>query len=105
MYKYLGSLLAALVVTGVVASAEPAQAQISIRIGPPPSPYHFWVPERRHWTGRRYVHTPGRWERRAYRRAERQHWRQERRRERWEERRERRDDRRQWREQRYRDGR
>jgi hypothetical protein len=84
MYPYLSSLLAALVMTGVFASVEPAQAQISIRIGPPPSPYHFWVPERRYWHGRRYVRVPGRWERRAYRREHWQTWRQH---QRWEERR------------------
>jgi hypothetical protein len=92
MDKVLGSLLVALVMTGVVARVEPAQAQVSIRIGPPPSPLHFWVPERRDWNGRRHVHTPGRWERRAHRRAERQHWRQERRHERREQRWEQRQD-------------
>jgi hypothetical protein len=76
MLKWLSSLLAALVLTGLMATVEPAQAQVSIRIGPPPSPYHHWVPERRVWRGRRHVRVPGRWERRAYRRDDRRHDRQ-----------------------------
>ena len=87
MPQWLSSLLVALVMTGIVASVEPAQAQVSIRIGPPPSSYPYWVPERRYWNGRRYVHVPGRWERRQARRELRRELRHEQRREYWRERR------------------
>jgi hypothetical protein len=91
MSTSLGSLLAALVLASVVASVDSARAQGSAPLGAPPSPYHVWVPARRVWDGRREVRTPGRWERRAYRRAEPQPWHQHQREEegraRWEERR------------------
>ena len=88
MYKGIASLVMAFVVTGLLAVMNPAQAQVSIRIGPPPSRHHVWVPERRVWNGRRYVYVPGHWERRQAQRWERERRREERRAERQERRRE-----------------
>ena len=93
MQKVLSSLLMVVVLTDVLGVLRPAQAQVSIQIGPRPSPYHVWVPERRVWNGRRYVHRPGHWERRQLRREQRrEQWRAQRR-ARWREQR--------WREQRW----
>lgn len=88
MHKCVASLFMTFVVTGLLGVMSPAQAQVSIQIGPPPSRHHVWVPERRVWNGRRHVYVPGRWERRHARRWERERWREQRRaerRERWRE--------------------
>jgi hypothetical protein len=79
MHTSLSGLLIAVVMMGGVAVMRPAHAQVSIRIGPPPSRPHVWVPERRFWHDRRDVRGPGRWERCQARRWERERWRDHRR--------------------------
>ncbi|MGE3539357.1 MAG: hypothetical protein AB7N91_18235 [Candidatus Tectimicrobiota bacterium] len=84
MQKPLGALLAALLMAGVLSTVEPAQAQVSIRSGPRPSPNHIWIPERRFWNGRRYVRVPGYWSSRRRDHFQPHRWGQRPRERRWE---------------------